>query len=167
VEDRGGELLLWIEEDRFGDALFSFVQALLKIADVSYLTRERVRSTFLEDFRTFMSEQVPDDRRTFDWYDRQKDPQGMYTVDCRVNGMARPLFVYALPSDDRTRDATISLLQFEKGGVEYRSLGIFEEQEGINRRVLARFSDVCERQFSSLIANRDRIARFLDEVMKS
>jgi len=31
--------------------------------------------------------------------------------DCRVNGMPRPLFVHALGSDGRTRDATIALLQ--------------------------------------------------------
>jgi hypothetical protein len=78
--------------------------------------------------------------------------------------MSRPLFVFALPNDDRARDTTIALLQFEKWGVPYRSMGIFEEQEGINRKVLARLSDVCEKQFSSIGANRDRITRYLMDV---
>ena len=50
VEDREGELLLRITDNRYGDALYSFTQALLKIADVSFLSRERVKSTFMEDF---------------------------------------------------------------------------------------------------------------------
>lgn len=163
IEDREGELLLEVQDGRYGDALYSFVQALLKIADVSYLSRERVRSTFMDDFRTLLNEAVPKERRVFDWNDPEHDPQGMYTVDCRINGMPRPLFVHALTGDSRTRDATIALLQFEKWGIPFRSLAIFEDQESISRKVLARFSDLCENQFSSIPPNHDRIAHFLRE----
>ena len=44
VEDREGELVIPIQNDRYGDALYNFIQALLKITDVTYLSRERVRS---------------------------------------------------------------------------------------------------------------------------
>jgi hypothetical protein len=157
--------VLTIPQEQYGDALYSFVQALLKISDLNYLTRERVKSTFLEDFRALLAEEVPADRRVFDWSDKQHDPEGRYTVDCRVNGMAKPLMIYALPSDDKVRDATIGLLKFEVWSLNFRGLGIFEDQEEINRKVLARFSDVFEKQFSSLGANRDRISRYLKHAL--
>lgn len=166
VDDRDGELLLRIPEARFGDALYSFIQALLKIADVSYLSRERVRSTFMDDFWSFMAEEIPEGRRAFEWHDPQHDPEGKYLVDCRANGAERPLFIYALPNDDKVRDATIGLLQFERWGLPFRALGIYEDQEEVNRKVVARFSDVCEKQFSSLAANRDRVARYLQDALR-
>jgi hypothetical protein len=79
--------------------------------------------------------------------------------------MPKPLFVQALPNDDKTRDATITLLQFEKWGLAYRTMAIFKDQEQINRKVLARFSDVSEKQFSSLSVNRERIRRYIKDNM--
>ena len=122
IQDRDGELVLDVPDSRYGDALYSFVQALLRISDVSYLSRERVKSTVMEDFRTLLSEALPEERMSFGWNDPTHDPNGIHEVDCRVNGMPRPLFVHALGSDGRTRDATIALLQFEKWGLSVRCL---------------------------------------------
>ncbi len=162
VEDRDGELLLDIQEERYGDALYSYIQALIKIADVSYISREWVKSTFMEDFYAFMEEKIDKNRLTFRWHDQEQDPKGKYTVDCKVNGIKRPLFIFALPNDDKVRDATISILQFERLKISSHPIGIFENQEEINRQVLARFSDVCEKQFSSLASNKDRISSYLE-----
>ena len=166
VEDRDGELILNIENEQYGDALFSFIQALLKITDVSYLSREVVRSTFLDDFKSLFIDLVPEDRRTFDWHDSQRDTKGLYKVDCQINGLDRPLLVHALKNDEKTRDATIALLEFERWGIKFQSLAIFEQQESIGRSVLARYSNVGGKQFSSLGGdNRNRIERYLDEVL--
>lgn len=167
VQDRDGEFLVEVPDQQFGDALYSFVQALIHISDVSYLSRERVRSTFLEDSRAFLTRVIPRGRLAFDWHDPELDSQGKYQVDCRIEASPTPLFTYALANDDQVRDATIALLQFEKWGLEFRCLGIFEDQERIGRKVLSRFTDVCERQFSSLSSNTDRIEGYLRKAVNA
>src|SRR6266481_514510 len=166
VQNRNGELVIPVSEGRFGDALFNFVQALTKVTDVSFLSRERVRSTFLEDFKTFLRARVPEDRLQFDWFDDRHDPKRNYQVDARINHMSRPLMVYALPGDDKVNVATISLLTFERWKVPFRSVAIFEDQESIARPVLARFTDVCEKAYSSLESNKDRIAIYLEGILQ-
>lgn len=166
IENQEGELITKITENQFGDALFSYLQGLIKITDINYLTRERIKSTFMEDFREFLTETLPSDRLVFDYHDPQLDPDRKYIVDCKINGMARPLFVFGIPNDDKCRDVTISCLQFEKYGTPFRSMAIFEDQESINRNVLARFSDMCDKQFSTLATNKERISKYLHEIME-
>ena len=62
VEDSNGEFSVAVNDVQFGNALFSFVQALLKVTDITFLKRERIKAVFQEDFRTFLSEQVPANR---------------------------------------------------------------------------------------------------------
>ena len=167
VENRRGELVSHVSEGQFGDALFNFVQALAKVTDISFLSRERVRSTFLEDFKEFLRAHVPEERLTFEWTDPNHDPKKHYPVDGRINGMKRPLFVYALPNERKVQEATINLLMFERWNLAFDSLAIFEEQEVINRRVLAKFTDVCDKAFSSLDENRDRIKIHLQRIIQN
>ncbi len=165
IKNREGELRAYIEKDNYGDALYSFIQGLIKITDISYLKRERVRSTFLEDFRALLEQKIPENRRTFNYSDPERDPEQKYIVDCRINGAKRPLFIFAIPNDDKCRDATITCLQYEKFAVPFSATAIFENQEEINRRVLARFSDVCEKQFPSLQSAKERIDPYWKETL--
>ena len=163
VEDRFGELILEVRDARFGDALYAFAQALIKMGDVLCLSQEYVQPTFMDDFQLLLKGIIPENRREFDWYDEEYDSSKRYTVDCRINGLPEPIFVYALSNNDRIRDATIKIQQVTQWNIPFRPLGIFQDRESANQQVVGRFDDVCEDQFPKMEANRNKIIEYISE----
>jgi hypothetical protein len=165
LQNRKGELVLPISGEEYGDALYSFIQALLKIDDIRYLSRERVRSSFMEDFKELMVRVTSRERLSYNWHEPQRDPDAKYPVDCRINGTPSPLFIFALPSDERAAIATISLHMFNRWDLSYKAIGIFEEQEKISPKTVARFTDICNKSFSNLSVARDDLQKFFPELV--
>lgn len=163
VKDYDGELIMEIPDGDYGEALFDFVQALLKIIDVTYLSRENVKSTFKDDFRAFLYQKVESRHLTFDWQHPARDPNGLYQVDCRINEMPQPLFVFALNSDTKTQAAALALDRFKEWGIEFQPLGIFEKKT--THDVFLRFNDVCKTHFTDIIKNSEEIGQYLQNYM--
>ena len=164
IENNQGELLLTISDNRYGDALFSYVQAITRITDVSFLARERVRSTFLEDFHELVRNAAANREVTVNYAHPIHDPEKRYQIDARINGHAgRQALLFGIPNDSHCRDATVILNRWERWGERFASIAVFQDQTEINRIVLARFSDVAERQFSSLDTALDRLPVYLEQ----
>lgn len=159
VERVHGELRLVVPGEDFGNALFSFVQALTRMATVAQMTQARVASAFMEDFTSLLDQIVPAPCMELDWHDLARDPDRNYVVDCKVNSQAVPWFVFAVNSNDRCRNATITCLMYERWGYQFRRLVLFEDQQEINRKALAQLTDVVDKQFSSL-GDRNRIETY-------
>ncbi len=168
IEESAGELRLRIPEGRYGDALFSYLQAITRITDVSFLARERVRTTFVEDFQELVREAAANREVQFGYAHPVHDPEQRYLVDARINGtIGRQILVFAISNDDQCRDATITLYRWESWDERFHPVAVFRDQTEINRVVLARFSDVAERQFSSLETARERLAPYLTDILPS
>ena len=167
VKNRNGELMIEIPNAEYGDALFSFVEALIKITDTTYLSREMVKSTFLEDFKKVVSSAVPSESAIFDWYD-SKDIQRTYRVDCRIETKKEPILIFALDSDKKILRATITLQHFKLNKMGFEAIGIFESQEEIgDRKAIATFSDVVDKQFSTIEGKEEDIKEYINKLIKN
>jgi len=165
IADSEGELVLPIEDSRWGDSLFSYIQAITRITDVTFLSRERVRTTFMEDFQEVVEQSAPSREIAFGYTHPEHDPEMRYPVDARINGQFVPqVLVLAIGNDDQCRDSTITLYRWESWGERFHTVAVFRDQTEINRVVLARFSDVAGRQFSSLETARERLPGHLADI---
>ena len=167
IQDRDGELVLPIPPGRYGDALFTFVQVITKVTDMTFLDRATVKSTFREDFDRLISEKsrlAGIETVAFGYTHPGRDPQGKYPVDVRLNGVtSRQVLVFAIGNDDQCQTATIVLLQWEKWGEQFHSVAVFRDQTEITRPYLARLSDVMGRQLPSLESANERLEKVFQD----
>ena len=166
LSNRDGALEIDIRPGRHGDTLFTYLQAITQINDVSYLQRERVRSTFMEDFRTTIQESIPGADIKFNYAHPTYDPEERYPVDARLNGSTeRQIVFFAIASDAKCRDATITLYRWREWQERFWQITVFEDQTQINRSVLARFSDVADKQYSNLDSARRTIGDHVSDLV--
>ena len=161
-----GEIKLRTSLDDIGESVYRFLQALDKVTDMEYLDREQIRTMFVEDVIDFTTNNLGSFRPQQDWFYKEKDPEGKYKAHIAMRNNGKLVLVFALASDETTRDATISLYYLTKTKLDFTSIGIFKEQETINRKVLARFTDVCERQLSSFSSdNQSRYVEIVEKIL--
>jgi hypothetical protein len=169
IENRDGELVLTIPLGRYGDALFTFVQAITRITDMTFLDRATVKSTFHEDFNRLVSEKAKEtgiQNITFGYIHPIKDPQGKYPVDVRLDGViSQQVLIFAVGNDDQCQTATIILLQWEKWEEQFHSIAVFRDQTEINRQYLARFSDVLGKQLPNLDSAKERLHKDFTDLL--
>lgn len=170
IKNVDGELVLTIPPGRYGDALFTFVQAITRITDLTFLDRATVKSTFREDFNRLVSEKATESgikNITFGYAHPIKDPQGKYPVDVRLNGVTtKQVLMFGVGNDDQCQTATIILLQWEKWEEQFHSIAIFRDQTEISRQYLARFSDVLGRQLVTLDSAKERLLKDFADLLR-
>lgn len=162
IEDRDGELVReWTSGEPVGAAVFSFVQALLEISDLRVLDREIVRSTFREDLHDMIAQRFP--HAIIRYVDPQHDPDGRYPIPFVLNGVSRPVAIFAISTDETALAAVVTAKQHAEWGRRLRLVAVEDDQSKLSRRTVAWLSDSFDKQFASFHGNEDVIASYLAE----
>ncbi|MBP5083473.1 MAG: DUF1828 domain-containing protein [Methanomicrobium sp.] len=168
TSENDGELYIEISDDNsYGNALYSIIQAISKVYDVLYLSREVVKSTFMDDLKQEIHKLIPKNAKvTSKWHD-STDTNMNYVVDYKIEHKGkRPIFLFGLNGNQKIDDATITILWLEKK-YDFFSIGIYEDQEKYSRKSVAKMTDACDRTFSSLPTNINKIRNVIAEQIDS
>ena len=166
IEDRDGELVLDLSHERYkgryGEALHNFIRAIEKISNVLYWVQYRsVNSRFKQNFSERLSSVIGKSRVDIDWHE-PKDLHKEYPVDCRINGLATPLFVYTMTTDIKIRDAIIAWRWFESQEVNCTPFGIFKNNDLINSKQFTKMQHICEHYAVGI----NNSTKFIDQYIK-
>ena len=156
IQEDNGTFSVEARPDRLADTLFRFAQALTKIYDLTFLSRERVASTFYEDLKAVLFAMVDEEKVQPDYVPPDVPSGSDYPVDYRLDGQeGTSIFLYGVPNRDKARLTTIMLSHFLLHGLSFESIIVYEDQQEIPRLDLARLTNVAGTAVASLEAEDD------------
>lgn len=161
IKEVSGNLQITAPVKSIFSYLMQFAQTIIKVSDLEFLKREIVRSLFYEYFDKFMIIDLSELKPIKDYYpdfDTEKQYPTPYALPVHKK---EPICVYAIASDDKCNEVTIIGQHYELHGFKPETMAVFENQESIARKPLARLSNVIGKQFSSFQGNEDKIKEYI------
>lgn len=143
ISNEGGELVCDVEERELGAALLRFGQATLRIGDIKLWSRTRVASTFYEDLKAHLLEIIGPHRLQIDYEVPDIPDSGNYLVDFAITDMARPLYIFGVPTTDKAKLANIVLLHLQQAHHVFDSLIVPSDIEAISKPDLRRLMNAA------------------------
>ena len=134
VQMEDGEIYIECPPQEIGRSLNSIIQALLQITDLSFLSLERVASTFIEDLKGTISSIINEKAIPFTIsYDTHiKSPSGdIHNVDIVIESPT-PIYVLGISNKDRCKDAIITLLSMKE--VRFKSIVVIDDRANIPKK---------------------------------
>jgi hypothetical protein len=159
VQEDDGEVYMEVPRNQVGDGLFRLGQTVTRLHDITFLNRFRVESTFYEDLLERIAQVVPEGSVERGYVVPGIQDAENYEVDYFVPGKDRDLFIYGVSNKDKAQFTTIALQYFNQNEVDYDSILVFEDQQKIPSKVLARLSNAGGEQVASLDAREELIRK--------
>lgn len=156
IEEDRGEFYLESSLDSVGDAVFRFGQGVTRIHDILFLNRGRVSNDFYEKLQRILKEILPPERIEEDYLEARLPAAEDYRIDYHVpRTSGDSLFVFGIANRDKARLTTIILERLLRHDIPFDSLLVFDDQQQVPRRDLARLSNVGGEMVASLDARED------------
>ncbi len=155
IKENNGEIYLESMADDIHSNIFILGQALTKIYDLTFLSKNRVENTFYEDLREFIYSIVEEDKIQEEYiYDKMENAQD-YIIDYYIQGKSEPLFLFGILNKEKAKLTTIILERLIRHSVSFESIIVFSDFDSVSKSDAKRLMNVAGEMITSLDARED------------
>jgi len=159
VEDNGNIILQTTQDTIYTDILH-ITQAFAKIGSMRYFKREVIENLFYELLEEFIMKELV----------QYKPKQKVFPIpnrddleaDFELTPNGHPVYLFGVKDVAKARLATISCLAYQKENLNFRSLIVHENFEGLPKKDRTRLTNSCDKQFTTLDDFKNDAKKFLE-----
>lgn len=140
-------------------AVLQFAQVVAKISNMQMYRREVVQSLFYELLTEFVEDSLSDYSPISSVLPIPSRDD--LEVDFQFDIRPHPVFLFGVKDATKARLATISMLEFQKQNLQFKSFVVHEDFESLPKKDRSRITSAADKQFVSLEDFRDNAARVL------
>ncbi len=161
TSEEGGALYIDARVDQVYEAILQFSGCVQKVCSMSYWTRETVRSSFYEDFDIYVKSELGRFAPV-----SGASPLANYpvSVDWTLTHGERAFYTFGVLGNDKAKNVTIALLEFQKANLPFVSLVVHEDFESLGKREQRFLMTNADTQYPSLDVFRERAATDIERL---
>ena len=153
VQNDEGNLYLDTSLDSIYEGILQFAGCVQRVSSMSHWSREVVRSAFYENLAGYIS----DDLGTFAPVpDVSPLPGYPISVDWQLTHNQRNFYVFGVRGNDKAKNVTIALLEFQKANLPFISLVVHEDLEDLGWKETRLLTANADTQYPALDDFRER-----------
>ena len=129
------------------ESILQFAGCAQKVCNMRYWSREITRSVFYDDLRDYVKVKLPQFSPVADQFPIPNFPN---SVDWSLMHSRRNFYVFGVLGNDKAKNVTISLLEFQKSNLQFISLVVHENMEDLGKRERLLLTRNADTQYPAL-----------------
>ncbi|OHD57419.1 MAG: hypothetical protein A2Y33_08010 [Spirochaetes bacterium GWF1_51_8] len=127
------------------NSIMTFIEAVLKVSTMEYFKREIIQDLFYEMLEEFIQDNLsefPFEKNVFPIPERDD-----LEVDYVFNSLSKPIYLFGINNSDKSKIATICLLEFQKRNIQFRSVSVLRDFDVIRNKDRRRLESASDKIF--------------------
>ncbi len=147
VQNDTGNLYLDAPIDMLYESILQFAGCVQKICNIRYWHRESIRSTFYDDLGQYITTKL---KRFNPIADPSPISRRPISANWSLNHNKHKFYLFGVRGNDRAKDVTIALLEFQKARLLFISMVIHENMEELGRKEKTYLTENADKQYPVL-----------------